>query len=95
MIVVELVTNALKYGEGTVRVTLRTSAGEVVLMVEDQGQALPPDFDPAKSRGLGMRVVTGLLRKGRGSLEIDRSRPGTTFVARLRTPSEPQYARGQ
>jgi two-component sensor histidine kinase len=88
MIVVELVTNALKYGEGTVRVTLRTSADEVVLTVEDEGRGLPPDFEPTKGRGLGMRVVTGLLRtQGRGHLEIDRSRPGTAFVARLRTPS--------
>ena len=85
MIVVELVTNALKYGAGTVKVELRISAKEVVLTVEDEGRGLPPDFDPTKSRGLGMRVVTGLLRtQGRGRLEIDRSRPGTTFVARLR-----------
>ena len=85
MIVVELVTNALKYGEGTVRVTFRTSADEAVLTVEDEGRGLPQDFDPTKSRGLGMRVVTGLLRtQGRGRLDIDRSRPGTTFVARLK-----------
>ncbi len=85
MIVVELVTNALKYGEGTVRVTLRTTVDGVVLTVEDEGRGLLPDFDPTKSRGLGMRVVTGLLRtQGRGRLDIDRSRPGTTFVARLK-----------
>jgi two-component sensor histidine kinase len=85
MIVVELVTNALKYGEGTVRVTFRTSADEAVLTVEDEGHGLPQDFDPTKSRGMGMRVVTGLLRtQGRGRLDIDRSRPGTTFVARLK-----------
>lgn len=87
MIAVELVTNALKYGQGTVRVTFRTTAEEAALTVEDEGSGLPPNFDPASGQGLGMRVVMGLLRThGRGCLEIDRTRPHTTFIAKLRGP---------
>jgi len=89
LVVMELVTNALKYGEGVIAVTLRRTGDEVVLTVEDEGQALPSDFAPSDSKGLGMRVLTGLLAGQRGRLEIDRSRGHTCFVAtmRARVPS--------
>ena len=54
-----------------------------VLIVEDEGPGVPADFDPARSRGLGMRLVTGLLSGHGGGLEIDRSLGHTRFVARL------------
>lgn len=89
LILTELVTNALKYGAGRIRVTFRASAqGAVVLSVEDKGQALPKDFMPEKSRGLGMRVVIGLLRPRGGRLEIDRSGGATRFIAYLPEPRE-------
>lgn len=87
IIAMELVTNALKYGEGTVSVTCRASGRNVVLTVEDEGQALPTDFVPSSSTGLGMRVVTGLLTGRRGRLEVDRSRGHTCFVATLHAPA--------
>jgi two-component sensor histidine kinase len=84
LVVIELVTNALKYGAGAVTVTLRQDGQAVVLTVEDEGTALPPDFDPAASTGLGMRVVTGLLnRQGRGRITADRSRGHTCLVATM------------
>ena len=86
LVTVELVTNALKYGEGTVTVTIRQSHDETVLTVEDEGNALPIGYTPATSKGLGMRVLTGLLRARRGHLEIDRARGHTCFVAALREP---------
>ena len=90
MVVVELVTNALKYGEGVVRVTFRRDGDQAVLTVEDEGRGLPPDFDPLRSKGLGMRVVTGLLRGlRRGRLEIRRDRGHTCLVARLKAPADP------
>ena len=86
LIVMELVTNALKYGAGQVTVTLRREGDATVLSVEDEGQGLPADFEPSRGTGLGMRVLVGLLR-GRGhQLEIDRSRGHTCFIARLRAP---------
>lgn len=90
MVVIELVTNALKYGEGAVKVTFRREGEQAVLTVEDEGRGLPPDFDPLRSKGLGMRVVTGLLRgPRRGRLEINRDRGHTCFVARLKAPADP------
>ncbi len=93
LIVVELVTNALKYGKGTVGVTFRHADGRAVLTVEDEGDELPVDFEPSHSKGLGMRVVTGLLLGPRhGRLDIDRSQGHTRFVASLQVPPRPEMA---
>ena len=91
----ELVTNALKYGKGNVTVTFRQPpGGQAVLVVEDEGPGLPADFDPARSRGLGMRLVTGLLSGHGGSLQVDRDSAHTRFVARLpRAPARPAAGR--
>lgn len=86
LIVMELVTNALKYGEGVVTVTVHHAGTDIVLTAEDDGRGLPADYAPATSKGLGMRVMTGLLRTRRGRLEIDRSRGHTCFVVTLRAP---------
>ena len=84
LVTTELLTNALKYGAGAIRVTFRhPEGGQGILTIEDDGTGLPPDFDPATSRGLGMRIVTGLLRPRAGGLDVMRDRPNTCFVATL------------
>jgi PAS domain S-box-containing protein len=83
LVMTELVINALKYGAGTVHVTFRQQPGEqALLVVEDGGPGLPVDFDPAVARGLGMRLVRGLLGEN-GCLEVDRGAAHTRFVARF------------
>ncbi len=59
----ELVTNAAKHGAGKVLVTYRVNGGTHELSVCDEGEGLPSDFDPGKSSGLGMNVVTTLARQ--------------------------------
>lgn len=84
LVLTELVTNALKYGGGTVHVTFRQpSDSNGILTVWDEGQGLPPGFDPTQSRGLGMRLVMGLLRGAGAGLEIDRRHGHTCFIARM------------
>jgi PAS domain S-box-containing protein len=75
LILNELVTNALKHAfgggrGGRIRIGLRRvddSHGE--LLVGDDGPGLPVDLDPARVRGLGLRMVRGLVRQIDGSLE--------------------------
>lgn len=87
LVVTELVTNALKYGEGTVRVTFRQPEGSHgVLVVSDEGTTLPDGFDPLQSRGLGMRLVIGMLRGESSGLEIGREDGCTQFIARMPPP---------
>jgi len=82
LVTTELVTNALKYGKGVIRVTFRQPEGaQGTLLVEDEGNELPAAFDPLLTRGLGMRIVTGLLRPRGGGLEVLRDRPHTCLQA--------------
>ena len=90
LVLTELVTNALKYGAGSVRVSFReASDGQATLDVEDEGPGVPAGFDPAKSRGLGMRIVTGLLRPRGGGLDILGDGGKNCFRARFPRASGP------
>ena len=73
LIVGELVTNAVKYGHGTVRVSIGRRPTGLQIAVSDDGGGFPPDFDPATSRGLGMRLVVALARSaGADVVGVDR-----------------------
>ena len=69
LIVNELVTNAAKQGAGTIKVSLRDDVAEgYSLSVSDDGAGLPADFAPSSSGGLGMKVVSALVRQLDGRL---------------------------
>jgi two-component sensor histidine kinase len=81
----ELVTNAFKYaypgGVGEVRLSVtRVDPGHLRLEVCDRGAGLPPGFDPAKSKSLGMTVIAGLGRQLGGRPQWQNALPGTRFV---------------
>jgi two-component sensor histidine kinase len=81
----ELVTNAFKYaypdGVGGVRLSVtRVEPGHLRLEVCDRGAGLPPGFDPAKSKSLGMTVIAGLGRQLGGQPQWQDAQPGTRFV---------------
>ena len=72
-IVNELVTNAAKYGEGRTVVRLdRLADTRYALSVSNDGPPLPADFDPAASKGLGMRIVRSFAGQIGGTLNVDR-----------------------
>jgi two-component sensor histidine kinase len=48
------------------------------LRLADHGQGLPEGFDPGRSSGLGMRVVTALARQLDASFEL--RGPGTQII---------------
>ena len=81
LITSELTTNAIKYGEGTIRITVRQQTHGLELTVSDEGKGFPTDFDPAARRGLGMRLVAALA-KGTGPdiIRIDRSVPFSRII---------------
>ncbi len=77
-----LVDNALRYGEGTVRLEARTANGMLVLSVSDEGDGFPPEFlphaferfsraDAARTGGggvgLGLAIVEAISRAHGGS----------------------------
>ena len=79
LIVVELVTNALKHGRGDVGVTVERLADGLEVAVSDQGDGFPDGFDPTQRRdggGLGMRLLMALAKAPEGeAVRIDRSVP--------------------
>ncbi len=73
LILNEFVTNALKHafpsGCGTIRVGLRDVDGEcAALEVSDDGVGIADEIDYEHSRGLGLRLVRGLVRQLDGAL---------------------------
>ena len=68
----ELITNAAKHGQGVITVRLEeTPEGGHLLSVCNEGPPLPEDFDPAASKGLGMKIVQALVEQIGGKLGVD------------------------
>jgi two-component sensor histidine kinase/DNA-binding response OmpR family regulator len=62
LVVNELVSNSLKYGDGDIRVLLTSHGDAATLQVTDDGPGFPEDFDPASSGSTGMDLVDQLTR---------------------------------
>ena len=69
-------TNSLKYAfttnqQGTIRVELTVlDSHTYLLVVSDDGVGLPAEFNPHKSRTLGMSLMRGLSKQIGGNLQI-------------------------
>lgn len=69
LIVSEMVTNAAKYAKGKITVSIkRHSHKGYALSVSDDGPGLPVGFDPKKSKGLGMSIISSLVNEIDGEL---------------------------
>ena len=71
----ELIMNAIEHGfkattTGEVHVTVEDVEGEVSLFVSNNGDQLPPDFDPSKSSHLGLQIVDSLSRSLGGTFTM-------------------------
>ena len=63
-IVSELVTNSAKYAQGKITIRLAINPGKgYELSVSDDGPGFPEGFDPKKSMGLGMKIVSSLVNQ--------------------------------
>lgn len=87
LIIVEIVTNALKHAfpgreRGTVMITLRQIDGEGFVSVADDGVGLPE----TGARHSGLRLVAGMLDQIGGRMAVERD-DGTVF--RIRFPLAP------
>jgi two-component sensor histidine kinase len=84
LIVVELVTNAVKYGnpslQSPIMVDVSPDEKELRIVVSDGGAGLPAGFDVQTSKGLGMQVVLLLVRQLHATLEVDPAWCGSRFI---------------
>ncbi|MGI4870884.1 MAG: sensor histidine kinase, partial [Janthinobacterium lividum] len=84
LILNEAITNSLKYAfpaqqPGLIRVELTHTGKTYTLNFSDNGAGLPTDFDPQRSRTLGMSLIRGLSKQLDGRLQID-SRVGVQII---------------
>lgn len=83
-IVSELLSNALKHAfpngkPGTVNLSLKKlNGGDIELVVSDDGVGLAADFDIARSKTLGLQLVSAMTTMTKGKLSISGS-PGASF----------------
>jgi two-component system, sensor histidine kinase PdtaS len=76
-IVNELITNSAKYAKSNITVRLETSSAiGHSLSVLDDGPGLPAGFDPASSKGLGMKIIRSLVKQIGGELHIAHGKNG-------------------
>lgn len=84
LIVVELITNALKHGRGRVEVAVRREEDCLKIVVSDEGAGFPPSFDPTARDGLGLKIVSAMAGPARGTaIEVDRSAPVSRIVVTM------------
>lgn len=89
-VVNELVTNSAKYAEGSITVRFETTGpGCYSLSVQDGGPGLPTTFDPASSKGLGMKIVRAMVTQIGGELRISTGPEGrgARFTVAFRSPA--------
>jgi two-component sensor histidine kinase len=85
LMVNELITNAAKHAYASqtgceIWVRLARDAGKITVSVRDRGIGLPPNFDMAKSKGLGMRLVRAFTKQLGATISTNSSARGTEFV---------------
>ncbi len=88
LVVTELVQNALEHAfwgrkRGTLTIRMSQTPTHVLLEVADDGQGLPPGFDPQSSSELGLRIASTLVQEDlRGEL-LAENRGGAVFLVRI------------
>jgi len=91
LILAETISNALEHGfasrgNGAIAIRVESVEGQgLAIVVMDNGRGVPPDFDAAHSRSLGLRIATTLARQLGGTYVL---RPGEQCgaIAELRVP---------
>jgi heavy metal sensor kinase len=98
-----MVDNALRYGNGTVRLSARASDGHIELHVSDEGPGFPPDFletaferfsraDASRARGgtgLGLAIVQAIAKAHQGEA-MATNRPDGGADVWVALPTEPR-----
>jgi two-component sensor histidine kinase len=89
LLINELVANAVRHGfagrdRGTISIQGHEQNGEAVIEIGNDGEAIPEDFDPSGSHGLGMRIIQRLVTADlHGTFQIGPARNGSVAILRF------------
>ena len=82
LLVNEMVSNAVKHGNGTIQVNLKSRNGTATLEVLDDGPGFPAGFDPEKESNTGLDLILNLGRWDLGGeVEFDNRPEGGAKIA--------------
>ncbi len=102
-VVGNLVENALRHGEGTVTITVVPFDTGVEVLVEDEGEGIPPETaarvftrfwrgNRGRGTGLGLYIVKGLVEAHGGTVEVGRAASGGARFRFWLPAGSPPYA---
>lgn len=88
LVINELVQNAVEHGfknidAGRLWILIAETEEEVSITVLNDGEPLAPDFDPAKTDSLGLRIVGDLVRGGMNGTFTMENRDGIHAIVRF------------
>lgn len=90
LIINELVTNIHKYGmnkvETSIKILIRSHTDTLEILVSDNGEGFPPDFDPNTAGSFGYELIRILVERYNGTIEVFSNR-GTTVKICLKMKS--------
>lgn len=84
LVISELITNALKYGKGTIEVSVTHAGDHAVVIVEDEGDGFPDSYPKPSGTGLGMRLVKSYSGFGSDAISVDRAAKTSTIRVRFK-----------
>ncbi|UTL79151.1 sensor histidine kinase [Pseudomonas putida] len=84
LVISELITNALKYGKGTIEVSVRDAGDHALITVTDEGDGFPANYPKPSGTGLGMRLVRSYSGYGSSAISIDEGKDKSTIHVRFK-----------
>lgn len=84
LVVSELVTNALKYGRGTICVNVLNADGDALIEVSDEGDGFPESYPKPSGTGLGMRLVKSYSGYGEQAITLNTSKGLSSIRVRFK-----------
>jgi len=84
MVISELITNALKYGKGTIAVRVEDADDHALISVTDEGEGFPENYPKPTGTGLGMRLVKSYSGYGSTAISVDRQLEKSTIHVRFK-----------
>lgn len=95
LVINEVITNIVKHGfkgreSGNINVKLNQEGARIQVMIEDNGNGFPDDFDPESGKTLGMQLIKTLTMQLEGRYYYEPLDEGVRFVLEFESDKLPE-----